>query len=192
MEPSDNELISRALHGEVVAFEQLVRRYDRRVLSIASMHTRNVEDAQDIYQEVFLRVYRGLPGFRFKSQFSTWLYRVVVNVCLSHHRKAGKVEHVSLDDMYEGQEMTQAAEATTAHGRNPEKVYRDLEISMDVENALATLPAQQRLVFVLKHFEALKLREIADMMDCAEGTVKKYLFLATRKLRAQLADAFER
>ncbi len=191
MELSDNELISRAQHGEVVAFEQLVRRYDRTVLAIASRYTRNTEDAQDIYQEVFIRVYRGISSFRFESKFSTWLYRVVTNVCLSSQRKDRKVEQVPLDETFEDIETAQAAAATTTHGKSPEKIYQDAEISDRVNEALEQLTDKQRLVFVLKHYEGRKLREIAEVMDCAEGTVKKYLFLATRKLRAQLRHVFE-
>jgi RNA polymerase sigma-70 factor (ECF subfamily) len=191
VEPSDNELISRSQHGEVVAFEQLVRRYDRKVLAIALRYTRNAEDAQDIYQEVFLRVYRGLSGFRFESRFSTWLYRVVTNVCLSHHRKNRKVEQVSLDETFEDKETVQVVAATATYGKTPEKLYQDVEISDRVNDALEMLSAKQKLVFILRHYEGHKLSEIAVLMDCAEGTVKHYLFLATRKLRAQLRHVFK-
>ena len=187
MEPSDSELVSRARLGEVVAFEQLVRRYDRKVLSIASLYTSNEEDAKDIYQEAFLRVYRGLPGFRGKSRFSTWLFRVVTNVCLSYQRKTLKVKNVSFEDDAIGQ--TAAATAVTED--NPEKRFGDAEISQRVTSALATLPDQQRMVFILRHFQDLKLSEIADTMNCAEGTVKRYLYLAVRKLRVQLQGVFE-
>ena len=187
MEPSDSELISRARLGEVVAFEQLVHRYDRKVLSIASLYTRNEEDAKDIYQEAFLRVYRGLPGFRGKSQFSTWLHRVVTNVCLSYQRKTLKVKNVSFED----EEFGQTVAATAAGGDSPEELFGDAEISQHVSNALETLPDQQRLVFILRHFQDLKLSEIADTMNCAEGTVKRYLYLAVRKLRVQLQDVLE-
>lgn len=190
MDPSDNELISRAQHGEVIAFEQLVHRYDRNVLAIATRFTRSAEDAQDLYQEVFLRVYRGLAGFRFESQFSTWLYRVATNVCLSFQRRGRKVKQVSLDETFENSAPVHAVEATAAEA-NPEKHYRNTEISTRVNDALSVLSEQQRMVFILKHYEGLKLSEIAEMMDCAEGTVKRYLFVATRKLRAQLKSVFE-
>jgi RNA polymerase sigma-70 factor (ECF subfamily) len=187
MEPSDRELVSRARLGEVVAFEQLVHRYDRKVLSIASLYARNEEDAKDIYQDAFLRVYQGLPGFRGKSQFSTWLYRVVTNVCLSYQRKASKVKTVSFED----DEFGRTVAVTAARDESPEKLFGDAEISQHVSNALATLPDQQRLVFILRHFQDLKLSEIADTMNCAEGTVKRYLYLAVRKLRVQLQGVFE-
>ena len=185
MEPSDNELISRARNGETVAFEQLVRRYDRMVLGIANRYTQNAEDAQDIYQEVFMRVYRGLSGFQFKSQFSTWLYRVVTNVCLSFQKKNRKAQQVSLDDMTENGQVIPIAVATAA-GQAPDRLYQHVEFTDRVKEAVETLPDQQRLVFILKHFEQHKISEIAELMSCAEGTVKSYLFLATRKLRAQL------
>jgi RNA polymerase sigma-70 factor (ECF subfamily) len=171
----------------MVAFEQLVYRYDRNVLSIASLYARDAEDAKDIYQEAFLRIYRGLPGFKGKSLFSTWLYRVVTNVCLSHLRKNRKVEQLSL----ERDKVGQAVAATAVSGETPEKLYRGKEISEHVNNALATLPAQQRLVFILRHYQDRKLSEIAVMMNCAEGTVKRYLYEATRKLRGQLRSVFE-
>ena len=191
MSPNDNELVSRAQHGETVAFEQLIHRYDRKVLAIATRYTGNIEDAQDVYQEVFLRVYRGLSGFRFKSQFSTWLFRVTTNVCLSYLRKHRKVEHVTLDADFENRETLQAATATAAYSESPEKTYKNVEISEHVNNALAELSAQQRLVFILKHYEHLKLSEIAETMDCAEGTVKRYLYMATQKLRTRLMNVFE-
>ncbi len=188
MEPNDNELILRAQRGEVVAFEQLVHRYDRNVLAIASRYTRNAEDAQDIYQEVFLRVYRGLAGFKFKSLFSTWLYRVVTNVCLSFKKKNSRVEQVSLDGMYENRETLQLVGGNSSR-ETPEKLFQYVEFTDRVNLALESLSRQQRLVFILKHYEERKLSEIATMMNCAEGTVKRYLFLATKKLRSQLRPA---
>lgn len=171
----------------MVAFEQLAHRYDRQVLSIVSLYSRDADDAEDMYQEAFLRVYRGLAGFRGTSLFSTWLYRVVTNVCLSHLRKGRNVEHVSLErDM-----VGQAVAATASSGETPERLRQNREMFEHVNSALATLPDQQRLVFILRHFQELKLREIADAMDCAEGTVKRYLYLATQKLRKQLRGVFE-
>jgi RNA polymerase sigma-70 factor (ECF subfamily) len=187
MEPSDNELIARARGGEVAAFEQLVHRHDRNVLSIVSLYSRDAEDAKDLYQEAFIRIYRGLPGFRGKSLFSTWLYRVVTNVCLSHLRKGRNVEHVSL----ERDKVGWAVAATAASGETPDKLCQGTEISEHVNDALATLPDRQRLVFILRHFQGLKLREIAVIMNCAEGTVKRYLYVATRKLREELRSVFE-
>lgn len=185
MKPDDNELVSRARLGQMAAFEQLVHRYDRTVLSIASRYADDEEDAKDIYQEAFLRVYRGLPGFRGKSQFSTWLYRVVVNVCLSYRRKRLRLKTVPL----EHHEFDRPAAATVTGGATPEDVYAGTEFTGRVSSALAALPDRQRIVFILRHFNGLKLSEIAEDMNCAEGTVKRYLYLAIRKLRAELEGA---
>jgi RNA polymerase sigma-70 factor (ECF subfamily) len=156
------------------------------VLAIANRFTSNADDAQDIYQEVFLRVYRGLDGFQSRSQFSTWLYRVVTNVCLSFKKKSTRVQQqMSLDEMADNGQVIPIAAATAA-GQSPERLYQHVEFTDRVKSAVEELPDQQRLVFVLKHFEQRKISEIAELMSCAEGTVKKYLFLATRKLRAQL------
>ena len=175
----------------MAAFEQIVRRYDQQVLSISASYINDPNDAKDIYQEVFLRVFKGLRKFQFRSEFSTWLYRITTNVCLTFHARNKKRPHLSLDD---------AMESTSDH---PNTLSRTLEsdsvtdetalrydIAMHVDKALDSLSPKQKLVFTLKHFDGYKLREIASMMDCAEGTVKKYLFTATRRMRGQLADVF--
>ena len=90
MTPTDNELIQAAQRGDMVAFEQLVFRHDKQVLSIAARYVTSAEDAKDIYQEVFIRVYRGLRKFRYRSEFATWLHRITTNVCLTHRTKQKK------------------------------------------------------------------------------------------------------
>ena len=100
MNSNDNELIMKAQQGDRAAFEELVQRYDRKVLSIALSFTRNSEDAKDVYQEVFLRVHRALPRFQFRSKFSTWLHRVTTNVCLTHKSRSRDHLFDSLDEGY--------------------------------------------------------------------------------------------
>ncbi len=188
---SDQELISRVQRGETSAFEELVYRYDRQVLSIASSYTNDPEDAQDIYQEVFLRVYRSLSGFQFRSEFSTWLYRITTNVCITHQTRTKNRAFVSLEEEMETQ--AQAVEASPLRGPqpvSPDRHAQNVEISKYIQAALATLSPQQRLVFTLKHHQGYKLREIASMIECSEGAVKKYLFTATEKMRKRLKKIF--
>lgn len=185
----DAELVRKAQQGDILAFEQLVFRHDKKVLSIAARYVTSADDAKDIYQEVFLRVYRGLKRFRFKSEFSTWVYRIAVNVCLTNRSRRRRTLQtlLLLDDRNE--------EDSEAHGeirdpaRGPDLQAVNADLSSSIEKALDSLSPRQRLVFTLRHFEGYKLNEIAVMMSCMEGTVKRYLFMATRRMRDQLKDA---
>lgn len=185
----DTELIVQAQSGNAFAFEQLVHRYDRQVLSIATSYTRNIEDARDVYQEVFIRVFRALKSFRFESKFSTWLHRIATNVCLTHQTQRRRHQHDSLDESWneEGVRPHTVPAALVDHG-SPDRHTIDTEITEHLQKALEVLSPQQRLVFTLRHYEGYKLREIASMMSCAEGTVKKYLFTATERMRGELKD----
>lgn len=183
---SDRDLVSRAQRGESSAFDELVYRYDKKVLSIAYSFTRDTDDAKDIYQEVFLRVYRALPRFEFASEFSTWLHRIVMNVCLNYKKRAAGSVRTELESVPERELHESAAVRPGVGTPSPERLAEDGEIRRHVEAAMETLSPQERLVFALKQFEGYKFREIADMMDCAEGTVKRYLFSATAKMRRKL------
>jgi RNA polymerase sigma-70 factor (ECF subfamily) len=184
-EPSERNLILQAKKGDVVAFERLVCRHDRQVLAIAARFAGNAEDAKDIYQEVFIKVYRGIKSFRFQSALSTWIHRITVNVCLSHAHHRKKTPRVSLDREHPETESTAQIldEDARADGRLLQR-----EISERIRMALDTLPPKQRLVFTLRHHHERQLKEIATVLNCTEGTVKRYLFNATRRMREQLED----
>ncbi|MBP2681396.1 MAG: polymerase, sigma-24 subunit, subfamily [Candidatus Krumholzibacteriota bacterium] len=188
---SDRELVSRAQRGEVDAFEELVHRYDRKVLSIAYSFTRDSDDAKDIYQEVFVRVYRALPRFESASEFSTWLHRIVMNVCLNHKKRAAASAHAPLEEVSEGDRKDWSASLSpAARAASPDRMVEDGEIRRHVELAMEALSPQEKLVFTLKQFEGFKLREIAAMMECTEGTVKRYLFEAMGKMRRKLKRVY--
>ncbi|HAL57573.1 MAG TPA: RNA polymerase subunit sigma-24 [Bacteroidetes bacterium] len=185
----DLDLISKAKRGDMGAFEQLVFRYDKQVLSIAARYVQSSEDAKDIYQEVFLRVYRSLPKFQLRSEFSTWLYRVTTNVCLSHRSRRKRHTHASIDresDEEHGASLSDSLKGDLVTDRQAE----GSDVALHVQQAVESLSPKQRMVFTLKHYQGYKIREIAVMMECTEGAVKKYLFTATRRLRAQLREAF--
>jgi RNA polymerase sigma-70 factor (ECF subfamily) len=192
MEVNDNELIVQAQRGSTTAFEQLVYRYDRQVLSMAARFTGSNEDAKDVYQEVFLRVYRALPRFEFRSQFSTWLYRIVKNVCLTHQQQVRKEPQISLDQPFDSADGSQPLTLldTIADKSVTDRGALDSEISEHVQAAMNDLSPKQKMVFVMRHFEGYKLKEIASVMNCTEGTVKKYLFTATERMRKNLREVF--
>jgi RNA polymerase sigma-70 factor (ECF subfamily) len=192
MEVDDRTLILSAKEGNVGAFEQLVQKYDRKVFSIASLYVQSSEDAKDIYQEVFVRVYKGLRKFEFRSEFSTWLYRITTNVCLTHRTKSKKRSHSSLDEGHDDEEGHGSRLGdTVVDEQTTDQAMVNAEISENVERALGTLSPRQKMVFTLRHYEGHKLREIAAMMECSEGTVKRYLFTATEKMRTQLKNLME-
>lgn len=191
MQTDDHALILRAQHRDDAAFESLVRRYDHAVLSIALRYTGDPEAAKDIYQEVFLRVHIALPRFRWECRFSTWLYRIAVNCCLNY-RTSGRSRNLSL----EGEVLDQGGPDGGGH-RLPQALISQAnsmnrtlvgEIRARLERAFDLLSPQQRLVFTLRHFQGCKLKEIADCLNCAEGTVKKHLFSGTRRLREELRE----
>ncbi len=189
MAASETDLIMQAQRGNMDAFEQLVQRYDKKVLTIAAGYVDNADDAKDIYQEVFLRVYKALPKFRHKSEFSTWLFRVTTNVCLTHRSRSKRHAHTSLDrNAGDDDGQPHALKDTLSDHSTADQQAKDAEISARIEEALKTLSPRQRMVFTLKHYDGYKLREIAEMMKCSEGAVKKYLFEGTARMRNQLKE----
>ena len=187
MAQTDEELIEQSKAGNYMAFEQLIYRYDQSVLNIAARFTRSSEDAKDIYQETFIRVFKGLPKFQKKSEFSTWVFRIATNVCLTHKEKKSRSATISLDDENDDDSTVQYAVSDNA----TDDLLHGNEISARIESALQELSPRQKLVFSLRHYQDYKLKDIAVMMNCAEGTVKKYLFDATQKMRTHLQDLYE-
>jgi len=186
----DTEVIKQARVGNRSAFDELVHRYDKQVLSIAARYVNQAEDAKDIYQEVFMRVYKALPKFEARSEFSTWLYRITTNVCLTHGSRRKKHSHrTHAHDRDDTDKETDAELGVSDH--ETDRHTLNSEISTRVNTALNVLSPQQKMVFTLKHYEGYKLKEIADMLACSEGTVKKHLFMATQRMRDQLRDLYE-
>jgi len=187
MKLSDSELVLQAKQGSESAFEELVYRYDRSVLSIALKYVRSEDEAKDIYQEVFIRVYRGLKKFEMRSEFSTWLFRITTNVCLSHKSRSKENLNVSLNNTIDDENEFELADEKF----NTNEMIDSVDINDLVNAALETLNPKQKMTFVLKHYEGYKIREIAEMMNCKEGTIKKYLFDAIRNLRKKLKPVYD-
>ena len=187
MARDETATIKEAQKGNILAFESLVYKYDRQVLSLVQNLVSNRQDAQDIYQEVFVRVYQNLKRFQFKSQFSTWLYRVVVNCCINFNKRKSRSRYYSFED---GEGDLESGWLMTLEGKelNPEDAMLNKELSEEIEAALNELSIQQKTVFVLRHYHGHKLKVIAEMMNFSEGTIKNYLFRATQKMQRLLGD----
>jgi RNA polymerase sigma-70 factor (ECF subfamily) len=191
-ELDDKELIARAQGGDRPAFETLVHRYDRDILRLILNVLRSPEDARDVYQDSFLKIYRNLHRFRVESSFYTWAYRIVTNACLDHLRKRrcrpedqapevipGSRENGTAVDFFDCQQERRAES-------NPEQQMLGHEIGQQIESAMASLSPRERMIFEMKHHQGLRLRVIGEALGTSEETVKNSLFRATRKLRAQL------
>lgn len=184
----ERALIRRAQRGDTAAFEELVRLHEQNVLRLTLQLVHSEEDARDLYQEAFLKIYRSLGRFRFECRFSTWVYRIVTNTCLDYlRRRHNKRETLApeLSDV-ETEFFDNLADARSVH--DPEQTLRGKEIGKKIEAALNTLNPRERLVFELKHYQGLKLRAIGEMFGTTEETVKNCLFRATRKLRTHLLE----
>jgi RNA polymerase sigma-70 factor (ECF subfamily) len=184
----DTELIRQAQRGDRVAFETLVRQYDQAVLRLALHLTGSEQDAQDIYQEAFLKAYRHVGNFRFECSFYTWIYRIVTNLCLDHmrRRKTRREDSAVVTDS-EGEEYSVIDNvADVRAGANPERDLMRRELGGKINAALERLTPRERMVFELKHYQGLKLRTIGEMLNTTEETAKNTLFRATQKLRGTL------
>jgi RNA polymerase sigma-70 factor (ECF subfamily) len=183
--------VAEAQAGSRAAFEELVRRHDRDVLRLALNLMKRPEDARDVYQEAFLKVYRNLHRFRFECSFYTWLYRIVTNVCLDHlRRRQARPEDQSpeLNSAHHEEGITDFFERQREHRPtlDPERTFIGKEIKARITTAMERLSPRERIVFEMKHYQGLKLRAIGDALGTTEETVKNSLFRATRKLRQEL------
>jgi RNA polymerase sigma-70 factor (ECF subfamily) len=185
----EHALVRTAQAGDRLAFEELVRRYDREVLRLAVNLVHRGDEARDIYQESFLRVYRNLHRFRFECSFYTWLYRIVTNVALDHLRRrtSRREDQAPVPEEAEGGTRDFFDRQPVQHPEaNPERRLLGIELGAHISAALDRLSPRERMVFEMKHYQGLKLRAIGDLLGTSEETVKNSLFRATRKLRASL------
>jgi RNA polymerase sigma-70 factor, ECF subfamily len=185
----DEALVRQAQQGNTSAFEQLVRHYDRVVLRLALNITGSYEDAQDIYQEAFLRAYRNLARFRFECSFYTWIYRIATNLCLDHLRQRQlRNRDIITERLDEDEETVLDRVPDQRPATSPERAALSRELRDRIRMALGRLSPRERVVFELKHYQGLKLQTVATMLNTTENTIKNTLFRATHKLRAELAE----
>jgi len=184
------DLIREAQAGSRTAFDVLVRQYEHQVLRLALHLTGSEHDAEDIYQEAFLKAYRYIGNFRFECSFYTWIYRIVTNLCLDQlrRRKTRREDHAVVVDRT-GDEIDLLASVSDDRSfSNPARELDRKLLGEKIQAALGKLTPRERMVFELKHYQGLRLRTIGEMLSTTEETAKNTLFRATKKLRLQLAE----
>ena len=182
-------LIRAAQKGDHQAFERLVHAYDRGVLQIAMNLLRSPEDAYDVYQEAFLRVFKNLHQFRLDSSFSTWLYRIVTNLCLDQMRKRKvRREESSMIETEDGPRDRLDVVAEGRESGDPQRSLINRQLGSRIARVLGELTDKERMVFELRHYQGMRLRAIGEVLGTSEEAAKMCLFRATQKMRAALGD----
>ena len=192
-EPISDEsvLVDAARNGDIGAFEQLVRRYDRNVFRIAQHITQNREDAEDVVQDAFLKAFQNLGQFQGQSKFYTWLVRIAVNEALMRLRRRRPERMVSLDEDVKTEEDSMPREVAD-WSPNPEQLYSQAELKDILSKTIQGLPPGFRTVFVLRDVEGLSTEETAEALNLSIPAVKSRLLRARLQLRERLNKFFKR
>jgi RNA polymerase sigma-70 factor (ECF subfamily) len=185
MPSTDEELVAQSIRGDTDSFNQLILRWERPIYALAYRTIGREEEARDVCQETFLRAFRALPRFRGQAKFSSWLYRIALNLCrdwIRRERRAPMVQPPEDTDLME-----------LAAAREPSESIEDLVARKDltrlVERAMTRLPEEQRTAIVLKEYHGLTFQEIADLLGCPLSTVKTRLYQGLTVLRRELAKS---
>jgi RNA polymerase sigma-70 factor (ECF subfamily) len=178
---TDEVIVERALGGDAEAFGELVRRWERRIFALSYGMLGREEDARDATQETFLAAFRSLRGFRGEAKVSSWLHRIAVNQCITRQRRAKVRNESALDEEEDG---TARIAAPLEH--SPASVVEGRQRTAAVRRALGGLPVELRKVVVMKEFEELTFREIAQALDLPLSTVKSRLYTGLKQLQIRL------
>ncbi|MFQ5682792.1 MAG: sigma-70 family RNA polymerase sigma factor [Candidatus Binatia bacterium] len=167
----DWELVEKSRRGDPLAFDGLVIKYRNRIMGIATRIVGNRVEAEDLAQDVFVKVYHSLKGFQGKARFSTWLYRITANSCLNHRRRRKRENQISVSVENPGPTIPSEA-------RNPHTLLEEKELKVLLEKAIQALPQEQRMVLILRDIEGLSYEEIAVSLGVELGTVRSRLHRA--------------
>jgi len=181
---NEAELVLDAQNGDTNAFRTLFEANKRKIYALAYQYTQNTQDTEDIFQETFIKAYNKLMTFHpgKETSFSAWIYRIGINCSIDHLRRVKTRRELGEDSV----DLNKLTEAQPAF--NPEQTQRCREVIAQTEEVLKNLSPRQRMVFILRHYQQMSLREIAEYLDCTEGCVKKQLFRAVHNFK----DRFKR
>jgi RNA polymerase sigma-70 factor (ECF subfamily) len=180
---TDEELVARATAGDLDSFNQLVSRWERPIYALAYRTLGREEEARDVVQDAFLRAFRGLKGFKGEAKFSSWLYRITLNLCRDWIRRERRAPLVQVPD---GDDSMNLAEQMPSPDESVEDLVARREMSQAVALAMAELPEEQRTAIMLKEYQGLTFQEIAELLDCPLSTVKTRLYQGLSVLRRRL------
>lgn len=187
MTSTDEELVARSIRGDRESFNELILRWERPIYALAYRTIGREDDARDVCQETFLRAFRALPGFRGQAKFSSWLYRITLNLCRDWMRRQRRAPFVSVPDNVDPAELAAVGE--------PSETIEDLVARRDltrmVERVMTRLPEEQRTAIILKEYHGLTFQEIAELMGCPLSTVKTRLYQGLAVVRRELAKEQE-
>ncbi len=186
----DEELVAMSKAGDLKAFEELVCCYERKIYTIAYRMMGNYEDANDLAQEAFLRAFQSINTFRGESSFSTWLCRIVTNVCRDELRKRYRISIESLDKEVSFGDW-EIKKQIPASDPGPAEIYEQRELQLELQELIATLAPEFRLTLVLREIQGLTYEEIAEQLECSLGTVKSRISRARNYLKEKLLSRQE-
>lgn len=195
VEPDDvkahiRTLVTRTKKGDRAAYKELVERYQKRVFGIVFAMLHNREDAMELSQEVFIKVYKRIGDFEEKSSFYTWVYRIAVNLAIDFRRREWKKVHTEYDDTVGDQGVDDGV--FQRDKITPEQSMQAKELGAQINRALETLPEEQRAVLTMRELDGLSYQEMADVMGCSIGTIMSRLFYARKKMQAALGPMREK
>ncbi|OLE50942.1 MAG: hypothetical protein AUG51_25550 [Acidobacteria bacterium 13_1_20CM_3_53_8] len=186
---SDEQIVEQALAGDAEAFGEIVRRWERRIYSLAYGMLGREEEARDATQETFLAAFRNLRNFRGEAKVSSWLHRIAVNQCITRQRRAKVRSESALEDEADYDGATEDGSSFfTAAAASPDVAAESRERNEVVRRAVNALPNELRQVILMKEFEELTFHEIAEALDLPLSTVKSRLYTALRQLRMRLEN----
>ncbi len=192
MSVSDEVLVKKSQKGDYPAFEELVRRFEKKIYNLAYRIMGNKEDASDVLQETFLQTFKKLASFKGKAKFSTWLYRIAVNICLMKKRKGKRMETVSLDvPILTRKEDEIKRELRDDWSESPLATLENEEVRRNLSEAIDSLPEEYRTVFLLRGLNGLSNEEMAEVLNISLPAVKSRLHRARLFLRDKLSQYFQ-
>ena len=186
MENSDTDLMLRLKNGEQDALRELVERHKLSVLNLCMRFTGNRNDAEDLAQEVFIKIFQAAPRYEVKASFTTWLYRITVNLCMNHQRRKKILHFFSLNHKKESGFQIEERTPEFAVDDQPDTEFERKELQQFVQNAIQSLPESQKTVLILYRYHDLSYKEIAETLETTVSAVESRLHRAKENLKKRL------